>query len=167
MKIWGVCACVVYRRKQICTRGPRSLGQRVVGSFRIRTTNKIRALFWRRNNQRISERFKALSFCYVLFTFFWVLSIKYLLLCHHNQVNEKLTRELEMIKQKLNTSDSQLQEITAERITNSRQVTALEAECSQLIREKEELLSKMNEGRHEELTEIKEKYCQLRWDGEH
>ncbi|XP_019116437.2 golgin subfamily A member 6-like protein 22 [Larimichthys crocea] len=76
--------------------------------------------------------------------------------------NEELTSELEMIKQKLNTSESQLQEITAERVTNSKRVTDLEAECSQLIREKEELLSKMNEGRHEELTEIKEKYCQLR-----
>lgn len=94
--------------------------------------------------------------------FFWILFIKCSLLCHHNQENEELTCELEMIKQKLNTSESQLQEITLERVTNSKRVTDLEAECSQLIREKEELLSKMNEGRHEELTEIKDKCCQLR-----
>ncbi|XP_070763131.1 early endosome antigen 1 [Enoplosus armatus] len=77
------------------------------------------------------------------------------------QVNIKLTSELEMIQQKLKTSQSQLQEITAERVINSKQVTDLETECSQLIREKEEL-SKMNEGRHEELTEMKKKCCQFR-----
>ncbi|XP_044048906.1 trichohyalin-like isoform X2 [Siniperca chuatsi] len=77
------------------------------------------------------------------------------------EVNEKLTCELEMIKQKLKTSQSLLQEVTAERVINSKQITDLEAECTQLIREKEELLSKMNEDRHEELTEIKEKCCQL------
>ncbi|KAM9352336.1 uncharacterized protein ABDE67_007193 [Symphorus nematophorus] len=76
--------------------------------------------------------------------------------------NEKLVCELEMMKQKLNTTHSQLQEVTAERVINSRQITHLEAECSQLTREKEELLSKMNEARHEELTEMKEKCCQLR-----
>lgn len=79
-----------------------------------------------------------------------------------HQVNEKLTHELEIIKQKLETSQSQLQEITAERVINSKQITDLRAECSHLIRDKEELLSKINEGRHEELTEIKEKCCQLR-----
>ncbi|XP_051239050.1 centrosomal protein of 128 kDa-like isoform X5 [Dicentrarchus labrax] len=81
---------------------------------------------------------------------------------HLIQVNEKLTCELEMIKQKLKTSQSQLQEITAERVISSKQITDLEAQCSQLIREKEELLSKINESRHEELTEMKEKCCQLR-----
>ncbi|XP_045893700.1 interaptin-like isoform X3 [Micropterus dolomieu] len=77
------------------------------------------------------------------------------------EVNEKLTRELEMITQKLKTSQSQLQVITAERVNNSKQITDLEAECSRLIREKEELLSKIK-GRHEELTEMKEKCSQLR-----
>lgn len=78
-----------------------------------------------------------------------------------HQTNEKLTRELEMIKQKLQTSQSQLQEITAESVVNSKQITDLKAECSQLIREKE-LLSKINEGQLEELAEMKEKCCQLR-----
>nr|XP_046248926.1 golgin subfamily A member 6-like protein 22 isoform X2 [Scatophagus argus] len=74
------------------------------------------------------------------------------------EANEKLICELEMIKQNLNTSQSQLQEITAQK---AKQITDLEAECSQLITEKEELL-KTNEGQHEELTEMKEKCSQLR-----
>ncbi|XP_074490423.1 uncharacterized protein LOC141767075 isoform X1 [Sebastes fasciatus] len=76
------------------------------------------------------------------------------------EVNQKLTCELEMIEQKVNTSQSQLQEVTAERVSDSKQITDLKAERSQLIREKEELLSKMNEGGHE--SEIKEKCFQLR-----
>ncbi|XP_029289238.1 golgin subfamily A member 6-like protein 22 [Cottoperca gobio] len=78
------------------------------------------------------------------------------------EVNEKLTCELEIIKQKLITSQSQLQEETAETVTNSKRITALEAERSQLIREKEERLSKVNEGGQEELTAMKEKCHQLR-----
>ncbi|XP_078112365.1 uncharacterized protein LOC144521686 [Sander vitreus] len=78
------------------------------------------------------------------------------------EVNEKLSFELEMIEQKLKTSQSQLQEVTAERDTNSKQITDLEAERSQLITEKEKLLSKINECGHEELTEMKEKCPQLR-----
>ncbi len=77
------------------------------------------------------------------------------------QVDEKLTCELEMIEQKLNTSQSQLQEVTAERLISSRQITDLQAERSQLTREKEEL-QKINEGRHNELTEMRDKCCQLR-----
>ncbi|KAL7403021.1 hypothetical protein ABVT39_023213 [Epinephelus coioides] len=78
------------------------------------------------------------------------------------KVNEKLTHELEIMKEKLRTSQSQLQEATAERATNSKQITDLEAERSQLIRDKDQLLSKLNEGGHEELTKMKEKCCQLR-----
>lgn len=83
-----------------------------------------------------------------------------------HQVNEKLTLEIEMIRQKLKTSQSQLQEKTDERVINSKQITDLEATCSQLIREKEELLSKINEGQHDELMDIKEQCCQLRLDGD-
>lgn len=79
-----------------------------------------------------------------------------------HQVNEKLTHELEIMKEKLRTSQSQLQEATAERATSSKQITDLEAERSQLIRDKDQLLSKLNEGGHEELTKMKEKCCQLR-----
>ncbi|XP_049929454.1 interaptin-like [Epinephelus moara] len=74
----------------------------------------------------------------------------------------KLIHELEIMKEKLRTSQSQLQEATAERATNSKQITDLEAERSQLIRDKDQLLSKLNEGGHEELTKMKEKCCQLR-----
>ncbi|XP_076588550.1 uncharacterized protein LOC143321795 [Chaetodon auriga] len=77
------------------------------------------------------------------------------------ELNEKLTCELDVIKQKLNTSQSQLEEITAERIIAAKQITDLEAQCCQLIREQEELC-KINDGRQEELTEMKEKCCQLR-----
>ncbi|KAM8750601.1 uncharacterized protein AB9X84_012435 isoform 2-T2 [Acanthopagrus schlegelii] len=77
------------------------------------------------------------------------------------EVNEKLKSELEMLKQELNTTQSQLQEATAERVINSKQITDLQAECSQLVREKDDVC-KMNEGRREELKELKEKCSQLR-----
>lgn len=44
----------------------------------------------------------------------------------------------------------------------TKHVTHLETQCSQLIKEKEELLSKMNDGGHEEPTGMKEKCCQHR-----
>ncbi|XP_062419021.1 myosin-11-like [Pungitius pungitius] len=78
------------------------------------------------------------------------------------EANEKLTRELEMIKQELQTSQSQLREATAERVTSSKQITAVEAERSQLIREKEELLIQMNEAGPDELEKMKEKGHRLR-----
>ncbi|XP_022611949.1 centriolin-like [Seriola dumerili] len=74
------------------------------------------------------------------------------------EVNEKLTCELEMIKQKVEISQSQLQELTAEQVVNIKQIRDLEAERSDLITQKEELLSKTDEGGHE----MKEKCCQLR-----
>ncbi|XP_042351950.1 restin homolog [Plectropomus leopardus] len=78
------------------------------------------------------------------------------------EVNEKLTGELQMIQEKLKTSQSQLQEVTAERATDSKQITDLQAERSQLIRDKEELLRRMNEAGNEQLIETKEKCCKLR-----
>lgn len=66
-----------------------------------------------------------------------------------------------MIKQKLNTSESQLKEIRREKVINYKQITDLEAGCSKLIREKEEL-RKTNDIQHEELTEMNKKCCQLR-----
>lgn len=79
-----------------------------------------------------------------------------------HQVNEKLTCELEMVKQAMETSQSQLQELTSEKVMNTKQITDLETECAQLIRENEELLIKMNDGGCKELTEMKEKCHQLR-----
>ncbi|KAI9529586.1 hypothetical protein NQZ68_007823 [Dissostichus eleginoides] len=76
------------------------------------------------------------------------------------EVNEKLTGELEKIKQKRKTSQSQLQEETLERLTISKRITDLEVDCAQLTTEREELLSKVSESGHEEITAIKEK-CHL------
>lgn len=78
------------------------------------------------------------------------------------QAKAKLTCELEMIKQELKTSQFQLQAAKAERVTSSKQIKAVEAERSQLIREKEELLSKMNEEDHDELSNMKEKCSKFR-----
>ncbi|XP_034541822.1 putative leucine-rich repeat-containing protein DDB_G0290503 isoform X2 [Notolabrus celidotus] len=78
------------------------------------------------------------------------------------EVNEKLTHKLEMMNQKLTTSQYELQEMTAERDILSKQTTELKSECSQLVREEDKLLSKMSESGHEELTEIIEKCCQLK-----
>ncbi|XP_010766355.1 cingulin isoform X3 [Notothenia coriiceps] len=76
------------------------------------------------------------------------------------EVHEKLTGELEEIKQKLKTSQSQLQEETLERLTISKRITGLEADCAQLTTEREELLSRVSGSGHEEITAIKEK-CHL------
>ncbi|CAI5665139.1 unnamed protein product [Oreochromis niloticus] len=72
--------------------------------------------------------------------------------------NEKIRGELEMIKKRLEISHHELQELTDEKIVNTKQVTDLEARCSQLIREKEELQSEIK-GR---LEEMQEKCCEHR-----
>lgn len=84
------------------------------------------------------------------------------LLVSLRQINEKLTGELAMVKQRLETSQTQLHELTAERVIHTNQVTALETERSQLIGEKEELLSKLNEGGQVELTELRERCHEFR-----
>lgn len=80
-----------------------------------------------------------------------------------HQVNEELTRELEMVKQRLMISQTQIQELTSEKVIRTKQITDLEAERAQLIREKEELLSKVYETGQEKLTAMKDEYQQLRW----
>lgn len=76
------------------------------------------------------------------------------------QVNEKLTCELEMIKQKLEISQSQLQGLTDERVINTKQIRDLEANRSELVTQIKELQSKTDQGE----CEMKQKCCQLRWD---
>ncbi|KAK2842438.1 hypothetical protein Q5P01_012638 [Channa striata] len=73
------------------------------------------------------------------------------------EANEKLECELEMTKQSLKMLQCELQEETAERISRSNNITDLEADMSQLMREKEELLNKMNRDE----CEMKEKWRQL------
>lgn len=63
-----------------------------------------------------------------------------------------------MIKKRLEISHHELQELTDEKIINTKQVTDLEVQCSQLIREKEELQSEIK-GRREEMQE---KCCEHR-----
>ncbi|XP_067359017.1 early endosome antigen 1-like isoform X1 [Channa argus] len=72
------------------------------------------------------------------------------------EIKENLESELETIKQRMEMLQCELQELTAERINTSKHITDLEADKAQLIREKEELLSKMNTE-----CETKEKCCQL------
>lgn len=67
-----------------------------------------------------------------------------------------------MTKQSLEISQCQVQELKEEKIMNNKLITKLEMQRSQLLREKEELLSKMNEGGDEGLMKIKERCCQYR-----
>ncbi|XP_028264132.1 interaptin isoform X2 [Parambassis ranga] len=78
------------------------------------------------------------------------------------EVNEELRGELEVTKQSLEMSQCQVQELKEEKIVNNKLITELEVRRSQLLREKEELLSKMNEGGDEGLMKIKERCCQYR-----
>ncbi|KAM9570466.1 uncharacterized protein ACWYII_043258 isoform 1-T2 [Salvelinus alpinus] len=79
------------------------------------------------------------------------------------EMNEKMTSELEMVRQRLESSLSQLHELGAERVIHTNQIAALETERSQLIGEKEELTSAIGrDGRQEEeVTELRESCCQL------
>lgn len=81
--------------------------------------------------------------------------------CLH-QLNKKLTCELEVVKQRLEISQSELHELTAKKVTNTSQVPEREAERAQPLGRKERLPGSMSDGGHAELTEMREKYCQLR-----
>ncbi|XP_052322609.1 centrosome-associated protein CEP250-like isoform X5 [Oncorhynchus keta] len=80
-----------------------------------------------------------------------------------DQMNEKMTSELEMVRQRLESSLAQLHELGAERVIHVNQIAALETERSQLIGEKQELTSAIGrDGRQEEeVTELRESCCQL------
>ncbi|XP_036816303.1 centrosome-associated protein CEP250 isoform X3 [Oncorhynchus mykiss] len=79
------------------------------------------------------------------------------------EMNEKMTSELEMVRQRLESSLAQLHELGAERVIHTNQIAALETERSQLIGEKQELTSSIGrDGRQEEeVTELRESCCQL------
>ncbi|XP_052322608.1 CAP-Gly domain-containing linker protein 2-like isoform X4 [Oncorhynchus keta] len=79
------------------------------------------------------------------------------------EMNEKMTSELEMVRQRLESSLAQLHELGAERVIHVNQIAALETERSQLIGEKQELTSAIGrDGRQEEeVTELRESCCQL------
>ncbi|XP_047451395.1 myosin-2 heavy chain-like [Mugil cephalus] len=69
------------------------------------------------------------------------------------EVNEKLRGDLETIRKRLEISECQLKELTEEKVLKTKHVAHLETRCSQLIREKEELLSKINDGEPAETKE--------------
>ncbi|KAL0968694.1 hypothetical protein UPYG_G00270310 [Umbra pygmaea] len=79
------------------------------------------------------------------------------------ETNEKMTSELEMTKTKLESSLGQLHQLGAERIIHTNQIAALETERLQLIGEKEELMTAIGQRgqQQEEVTELREKCCQL------
>ncbi|XP_041734685.2 centrosome-associated protein CEP250 [Coregonus clupeaformis] len=79
------------------------------------------------------------------------------------EMNERMTSELEMVRQRLESSLAQLHELGAERVIHTNQIAALETERSQLIGEKEELMSAIGrDGRQEEeVTELRERCYQL------
>nr|XP_046200066.1 trichohyalin-like isoform X3 [Oncorhynchus gorbuscha] len=79
------------------------------------------------------------------------------------EMNEKMTSELEMVRQRLESSLAQLHELGAERVIHVNLIAALETERSQLIGEKQELTSAIGrDGRQEEeVTELRESCCQL------
>ncbi|KAK6317762.1 hypothetical protein J4Q44_G00110530 [Coregonus suidteri] len=79
------------------------------------------------------------------------------------EMNERMTSELEMVRQRLESSLAQLHELGAERVIHTNQIAALETERSQLIGEKEELMSAIGrDGRQEEeVTELRERCDQL------
>ncbi|XP_031657395.1 golgin subfamily A member 6-like protein 22 isoform X3 [Oncorhynchus kisutch] len=79
------------------------------------------------------------------------------------EMNEKMTSELEMVRQRLESSLAQLHELGAERVIHTNQIAALETERSQLIGEKQEMTSAIGrDGRQEEeVTKLRESCCQL------
>ncbi|CAL8359440.1 unnamed protein product [Lota lota] len=60
------------------------------------------------------------------------------------EVNETLRSELKMVKQSLELSQAQLCELRVERDIHARQMSTLQAQCTQLIQEKEEILADRN-----------------------
>ncbi|KAJ8002580.1 hypothetical protein DPEC_G00160380 [Dallia pectoralis] len=75
------------------------------------------------------------------------------------EINEKMTAELEMTKKSLESSLARINELGAERVLHTNQITALKTERLQLIGQHEELLSAIGQDAREkaELTELREK----------
>ncbi|XP_024912277.1 golgin subfamily A member 6-like protein 22 [Cynoglossus semilaevis] len=74
------------------------------------------------------------------------------------EVNEELSSQLDIMKQELDMSQSQLQELREEKIKDNKQLKELEAQHWELIGQKEELLSRMKK----EENDRKEECGQLR-----
>ncbi|KAM9753439.1 uncharacterized protein ACNS7B_006723 isoform 2-T2 [Menidia menidia] len=76
------------------------------------------------------------------------------------EVNDKLRAELEKMVQSLDLSQSQLQELQEEKMSNSKQITDLKEQCALLLLEKQELVLKMNPGGNEVQRQTKKNSCQ-------
>lgn len=86
------------------------------------------------------------------------------------QLSEKLTSDLETARQRLEVTSSQLQQLEVEKVIRTNQIVALEAERTQLIGEKEELLGSTHwqsqevaaAGHLEVMKELRERLLTLR-----
>ncbi|KAB5565729.1 hypothetical protein PHYPO_G00244880 [Pangasianodon hypophthalmus] len=78
------------------------------------------------------------------------------------EVNEKLSADLAIAKDRLQETLQQLHELEAEKLIQTNQISALETERLQLIGEKEELMDVFDQGDQKELRDLKETCCQLR-----
>ncbi|XP_010881934.2 trichohyalin isoform X3 [Esox lucius] len=79
------------------------------------------------------------------------------------EINEKMTSELEMTKNSLESSSARLHELDTERVIHTNQITALETERLQLIGQNEELLRAIgqNGGEKAKVAELRERCGQL------
>ncbi|XP_028814916.1 trichohyalin-like isoform X2 [Denticeps clupeoides] len=78
------------------------------------------------------------------------------------ELSEKLSSDLETSKDKLEVTLKQLHELEAEKVIHTNQITALEAERSILIGEKEELLRSVHHAEQEDAAGLKEEGLHLR-----
>lgn len=99
---------------------------------------------------------------FLLYFIYLSSSLNYSCVCLLEEMNKKLRKEIEVVMQQLAVSQRQLQELKEKRNRNLAQITDLEKACSKVVREKEELLSKRNQGGHDDVNETKEGNCQHR-----
>lgn len=77
------------------------------------------------------------------------------------QVNEKLSADLATATERLQETLQQLHELEAEKLIHTNQIAALETERFKLIGEKE-LMEVFDQGDQKELSNLKDRCCQLR-----
>ncbi|XP_039514049.1 myosin-11-like [Pimephales promelas] len=74
------------------------------------------------------------------------------------ELNEKLSSDLNKATMRLQVTLNQLHELEAQKLIQTNQIAALETERLQLIGEKEELRKTFNDGLHEKIRELGERY---------
>ncbi|XP_059391678.1 myosin-9-like [Carassius carassius] len=78
------------------------------------------------------------------------------------ELNEKLSSDLTKATERLQVTLNQLHELEAEKLIQTNQIVALDTERLQLIGEKEELRKTFDDGLHEKMIELGERFCQHR-----